>query len=105
MTERNATEIRAYCDRRNRLLDKTWKFIADGCQGRYKSALHLAFSEQAATDLPRVLDAAVKLRAGLLRCYNTGWLYKAVDLLAETAWLSPQPTVSSDGESGEGGET
>ena len=64
------------------------------------------FIANARADLPRVLEAAVKLRAALIDTLvylvDDDW----AKLLDETAWLadSPEPALSPDGENGEEGE-
>ena len=70
------------------------------------------FIANARTDMPRLLDAAVKLRRWtneyLIYLRRVGYPISAREVerdFAETAWLAePEPALSPDGENGEEGE-
>lgn len=87
MTEkRTASEIRVYCERRKQLLSES------GHSLEFYGGVHAGFSMQAATDLPRALEAAeyrgLALRRILANCDDLeivkAW---ATNALAETVWL------------------
>jgi len=84
--QRTASEIRAMLDR-----------IAE------TNSVNTYLGRFLAHDIPRLLDAAVKLRAVAFDAWEWGWMGNAREVLAETAWLadSPEPADSPDGENEE----
>jgi len=121
MSKRTVSEIRAYCEAASEgpwtaeigapysgslVRDKDIDFSI----AQHIEAEDAQFIANARTDLPRLLDAAVKLRAALsyriTRAGTPEQLREAEDvLMANTAWLvdSPEAVLSPDGEKeGEG---
>ena len=138
MNERNAAEIRAYCEA---VPDEPWCYLLSDKGGGWEVGLAIneagtmgagdisyedpddmimtdglarnewahdntmpEFIANARTDMPRLLDAAVKLREAWL-----AWADLENDeagrLFHDTAWLDePESALSPDGENGEEGE-
>jgi len=77
---------------------------------RKRRAYYTNLGINARTDLPRVLDAAVRLRKAVFDAWEWGWMGNARELLAGTIWLiepelSPEPALTPDGENEEESET
>jgi len=93
---RTANQIRAYCERRKQLLSET------GHSLEFRGGVHAGFSMQAATDLPRVLDAADESWGMVAHLYHEGatadmssdTVAEVERILDDYKWL--------EGENGEG---
>jgi len=118
--KRTASEIRAYCEEYTQRGSEIYGRLDDDDLCEEWQNLMILFGCAARTDLPRLLDAAVKLREALWdsNVYLTtdGIGFKdprVMGLYVDTLWLaeppedaelSPEPALSPDGESGEESE-